>query len=142
MTYRQLVEYLEYQLGYHQMPVDPHAEGPQDLFESCPLHDGLTKQLVRGIFKRNRCQRLSDPVYQDKTESILKEIRNCVRQEKRTDVDRFNFVEDYCQAVHEFFTAGNVLENKVKPKSPDTPSSAQIIDFDRSEEHTSELQSH
>ncbi len=131
MTFRQLIEHLENRLGYHQMPVNARADGPQDLFESCPLHDDLTKQLVRGIFKRNRCQHLGDPVYQDKTESVLKEIRNCVRQEKRTDIDRYNFVEDYCQAVHEFFAVGNVLEDKIQSNSPDTPRSAQIIDFER-----------
>lgn len=133
MTFRQLIEHLENQLGYHQMPVDARAEGLQDLFESVPLHDDLTKQLVRGIFKRNRCHRLDDPVYQDKTESVLEEIRNCVRQEKRTDIDRFNFVEDFCQAVHEFFAVGNTLENEINhnTNSSDTPNNAQVIDFER-----------
>lgn len=131
MTFRQLVKHLENRLGYHQMPVDAGAEGPQDLFESCPLHDDLTKQLVRGIYKRNRCQHMGDPVYQDKTESVLKEIRNCVRQEKRTDVDRYNFVEDYCQAVHEFFTDDRLLDNDTRTDPSDTRSSAQIIDFER-----------
>lgn len=131
MTFKQLIEYLENRLGYHQMPVDPHAQGLHDLFESCPLHDRLTKQLARGIFKRNKCQRLSDLVYQGKTESVLQEIRNSVHREEHTDIDRFNFIEDYCQAVHEFFTASNALENKKKTSSADTSISAQIIDFDR-----------
>lgn len=131
MTYRQLVEYLEYQLGYHQMPVNPHAEGPQDLFESCPLHDSLTKQLARGIFKRNRCQRLGDPVYQRKTEAVLAEIRNCVRKENSTDIDRYHFVEDYCRAVNEFFNAGETLANEAKPEATIARPSAQVIDFDR-----------
>lgn len=131
MTFRQLIEHLEIRLGYHQMPVDAHAEGPQNLFENCPLHDDLTKQLVRGIYKRNRCQRLGDPVYQDKTESVLTEIRNCVRQEKRTDIDRHNFIEDYCQAVHEFFTVGKAQEKTTRSDSSRARSSAQIIDFER-----------
>lgn len=131
MTFMQLIEYLENQLGYHQIPVDPHAQGLQDLFESCPLHDRLTKQLARGIFKANRCQRLNDPVYQDKTEIVLTEIRKCVRHEKHTDIDRFNYIEDFCQGAHEFFTDGSALENETKPGSADTPVNAQIIDFDR-----------
>lgn len=131
MTYKQLIEYLENQLGYHQMPVNQHAEGPQDLFESCPLHDGLTKQLVRGIFKRNRCQRLSDPIYQDKTEAVLREIRNCVRMEGSADIDRHRFLEDCCQAVNEFFTADETLEPKVTTEVADTRTSAQIINFDQ-----------
>ncbi|MFV1998538.1 MAG: hypothetical protein ACC641_11075, partial [Acidiferrobacterales bacterium] len=131
MTFRQLFEQLENRLGSHQIPVDAHAEGLQDLFESCPLHDDLTKQLARAIFKRNRCRHLDDPVYQDKTESVLKEIRSCVRQEKHTDIDRYNFIEDYCQAVHEFFTVGNAAEIKNSPGSPATPRSAQIINFER-----------
>jgi len=131
MTFRLLIEHLENQLGYHQIPVDARAEGLQDLFESCPLHDDLTKRLARGIFKRNNCQNMGDPVYQDKTESVLKEIRSCVRQEKRTDIDRYNFVEDYCQAVHEFFTVGNAAENVTESSSLATPHSAQIINFER-----------
>lgn len=131
MTYMQLIEYLENRLGYHQMPVNQRAESPRDLFENCPLHDGLTKQLVRSIFKRNRCQRLSDPVYQDKTEAVLKEIRNSVRMEDSTDIDRYHFVEDWCQAVNEFFIADEMLEPKVTTKPEKTRTSAQIIDFDR-----------
>ncbi|MEE8481918.1 MAG: hypothetical protein V3S12_01065 [Acidiferrobacterales bacterium] len=131
MTFKQLIDHLENQLGYHQMPVNPRAQGAQDLFESCPLHDDLTKQLARGIFKRNRCQRLSDPVYQDKTESVLTEIRNGVRQEKHTDIDRHNYIEDYCRAVHDFFTAGSKENISSKSSFTGTPASAQIIDFDR-----------
>lgn len=131
MTFKQLMDYLEAQLGYHQMPVDAHAQGPQDLFESCPVHDSLTRQLARGIFKRNRCQRLGDPVHQDKTESVLAEIRNGVHQEKHTDIDRHNFIEDYCRAVHEFFTAGDAVEIKAESTFVVSPVSAQIIDLDR-----------
>ena len=131
MTYLQLMEFLETRLGYHQIPINPGAHGPKDLFEGCPLHDGLTQQLARGIFKRNRCQQLSDPVYQDKTQSVLAEIRIGVRQEIRTDIDRYNFIEDYCQSVHDFFIADHALDIKVNSSSVKTKVDAQIINFDR-----------
>ena len=90
-------------MGYHQIPVNPSADNPKDIFESCPLHDDLTKQLVRTIYKRNKCQRLIDNIDREITESVLKEIRSVVVQETGTDVDRYHFIDDFCRAAHEFF---------------------------------------
>jgi len=130
MTFRDFLEHLERSLGYHQIPLNRHADSPRDIFESCPLHDELTKQLVRTIYKRNQCQRFIDPVDREKTETVLKEIRNSVMQEKATDVDRYHYIEDFCAAVNDFFVAGNP---KKSPHQPDEPArdSAKVVNFQR-----------
>lgn len=130
MTFRNFLEYLENRLGYHQIPLNPYAETPQDIFESCPLHDELTKQLVRTIFKRNKCQRLIDPIERDPTENVLREIRSGLLKEAAMDVDRYHFIEDFCAAVDEFFSSDRQAAIKHVANSADT-TSAQVVDMHR-----------
>jgi hypothetical protein len=130
MTFRKFVEYLEDRLGYHQIPRNPYAETPHDIFESCPLHDELTKQLIRTIYKRNKCQRLIDPVNREATESVLKEIRNGQFKEAKMDVDRFHFIEDFCAAVDEFFSEDSRVTTQ-KTSNGSENQSAQVVDMHR-----------
>ena len=127
MTFRHFLEYLEHRLGYHQIPLNPYAETPQDIFESCPLHDELTKQLVRTIYKRNKCQRLIDPIEREPTETVLKEIRTGLLKEEAMDVDRYHFIEEFCAAVNEFFSNGTQTVKQVV-NSTETKS-AQVVDL-------------
>ena len=130
MTFRDFLEHLERSLGYHQIPLNRRADSPRDIFESCPLHDELTKQLIRTIYKRNQCQRFIDPIDKLKTEAVLTEIRNSVMQEKATDVDRYHFIEDFCKAVNDFFV--DAAQNQSTVKSvPAERETAQIVDLRR-----------
>ncbi len=129
MTYSQLIEFLENRLGYLQMPVNPHASGPRNIFENCPLHDQLTKQLVNKIYKKNHCRHLSDKISRKITERVLQEIRQVVRLESRTDIDRIHFIDDVCNAVSEFFSADDKLEDTTIAVQQ-RKQTAQIIPFD------------
>ncbi|MFQ5551563.1 MAG: hypothetical protein ACE5FJ_10045, partial [Gemmatimonadales bacterium] len=62
MNFKELVHNLENHIGYHQIPINPGATGPKDLFECSPLHHELMTDLVQAIFKQNRCRKLTDPV--------------------------------------------------------------------------------
>lgn len=130
MTFRDFLQHLERSLGYHQIPLNRHADSPRDIFEGCPLHDELTKQLIRTIYKRNQCQRFIDPIDKIKTEAVLTEIRNSVMQEKATDVDRYHFIEDFCAAVNEFFADASLSPANAKSGQAKRES-AQIVDLQR-----------
>lgn len=118
MNFKDFLLHLENRLGYHQIPLNPAAGDVKDIFESCPLHDDLTKQLVRTIYKRNRCQKLTDPVDRKTIESVLKEIRMAVVQEAGTDIDRYDFINDFCIAAHEFFVTDLAPSNSRSRSHP------------------------
>lgn len=128
MNFKDFLLYLENRLGYHQIPLNPAARDAKDIFESCPLHDDLTKQLVRSIYKRNRCQRLTDPVDRTTTESVLKEIRVAVVQEAGTDIDRYDFINDFCRAAHEFFVTDLAPSDSDSRSNPEKQP-AQVVDL-------------
>jgi cobalamin biosynthesis protein CbiD len=130
MTFKDFLEHLERSLGYHQIPLNRRADSPRDIFESCPLHDELTKQLVRTIYKRNQCQRFIDPIDRAKTETVLTEIRNSVMQEKATDVDRYHFIEDFCAATNDFFVDTRQSKSIGKTE-PGESGTAQVVDLQR-----------
>ncbi len=118
MTFKDYLFHLENRLGYHQVPVNPAAESPKDIFEGCALHDELTKQLVRAIYKRNKCRRLDDTIDREKTELVLKEIRSAVIQESGTDIDRYHFINDFCRASDEFFVTDHPSSQSDSIPSP------------------------
>lgn len=131
LSFRSLAEFLEERLGSHQFPINPGAISPRDLFDGCALHDELSKQLLRDIYKRNACRNLDDEVHRDQTEAALAEIRTGLLAAKSgMDVDKYNYVEDVCIAVKEFFQP---RDDDTSVRSPQTPeyASAEIIDINR-----------
>ncbi len=118
MTFLQLLQALEQQLGYHQLPLNPKAEDFIELFESSPVHVTLISKIVRAIYKQNKCQKFSDSVTLDATNAALVPIRNKLHQAADMDIDVFGFMEELCHAVSNAFTAK--LEDKVKKPSLET----------------------
>jgi hypothetical protein len=131
MTFRMLAEFLEERLGSHQFPVNPHATTPRDLFDGCALHEELSKQTLRDIYKRNHCHHLDDEISCDATEAALVDIRNgLLASSSGMDIDKYNYVNDVCQAVSDFFRSGDAARQNATPaESP--ARSAEIIDINR-----------
>jgi hypothetical protein len=131
LSFRTLAEFLEERLGSHQFPINHEASSPRDLFDGCALHDELSKQLLRDIYKRNACKRLDDPVQQNQTEAALAEIRTgLLATPAGMDVDKYNYVEDVCIAVQEFFQPREAHAATPNPRAPET-ASAEVIDINR-----------
>ncbi len=103
MTFLQLLQALEQQLGYHQLPLNPMAEDFIELFESSPVHVTLISEIVRAIYKQNKCQKFSDTVTLDATNAALVPIRNKLHQAADMDIDVFGFMEELCHAVSNAF---------------------------------------
>jgi hypothetical protein len=131
MTFRMLADFLEERMGSHQFPLNPDATSPRDLFSGCALHEELSKQLLRDIYKRNRCHHLDDEIRCDFTEAVLMDIRNgLLANNSGMDIDKYNYVEDVCQVVSDFFRSGDPAA-KLPADVQSRPRSAEIIDINR-----------
>lgn len=109
MTFRELMQQLEAQLGHHQIPLHPAAAGVHDLFEFCALHHELMTEIASAIYKRNDCRSLTDPVTRAATLDALAPIRLRVLRSPKTDVDLFHLVEELCRRVDAAFGANEAV---------------------------------
>jgi len=127
MTFAELLQRLEGQLGYHQIPLNPAATALRDVFESGPLHHDLLTRVVREIYRSNRCRHLRDAVTRDGTFNALAPIRQSLLGAASTDVDAFHVMDDLCRAVAHIFTEteGQRVARRLQPR----PARAQVIDL-------------
>lgn len=103
MTLIELLRRLEAQLGYVQLPLNPHATSIKDVFESIPLHHDFMKRLVQAIYTANSCTRLHDPVDRAKTFDAVAPLRLEVLRSDRTDIDLYRLTEETCAALDRAF---------------------------------------
>jgi hypothetical protein len=103
MTFLELFRKLEAQLGYHQLPLNPAPTTLKTLFESSPLHHETMMQLAQAIYAANGCRTLGDPVARDVTQEAVAPIRLQVLQNKRTDVDLYRYIEEFCIVLDRAF---------------------------------------
>jgi len=99
MTLIELLRRLEAQLGYVHLPLNPHAKGIKDVFESSPLHHDFMKRLVQAICTANGCGQLHDPVDRTKTFEAVAPLRLEVLRSDRTDIDLYRLTEETCAAL-------------------------------------------
>ena len=127
MTFVELLQQLEAQLGYHQVPLNPTATSLRDVFESGPLHHDLLIRVVREVYRSNHCRRLHDPVSRDATFNALTPIRQSLLGRASTDVDAYHVMDDVCRAVaHAFAHAdGHTVGRRLNYR----PGRAQVIDL-------------
>lgn len=122
MTFKELLEYLEERLGYHQMPLNPAATGIKDVFECSPVHPDLMVSVVRAIYAENGCRSLHDKVERLVTLDALGPIRLARLRAASTDVDEHSLIEELCVILNEAFT-----EDAEPPQRAPAPAAAEII---------------
>lgn len=128
MNFRELLTQLQDRIGYHQLPVNPAATGPKDLFECCALHHELMTELVQAIYKQNGCRKLTDPVNRRDTFTALAPIRLNVLRSSKTDIDVFQLMESLCTAIDQAFDHDHGELGGARPKSlPDETQKAAVI---------------
>lgn len=99
MTFLQLMQWLEAQLGAHQWPLNRDCRDLRSLFETCALHHDLATRLARAIYQANHCRRPCDPVSRADTLGAVIPIRLEVLRAGDTDIDVFRFIETFCENV-------------------------------------------
>jgi hypothetical protein len=132
MNFRELAYHLEERIGYHQVPINPAATCPQDLFECCPLHHELMTDLMRAIYRTNRCRKLTDPVGRTETFKAVEPIRLRLLRSANTDVDEFQLMESFCSAVECAFADGDLQQfEEGRRRCNEEPHKAEVIVLDR-----------
>ncbi len=129
MTFRELMQQLEAQLGHHQIPLQAAPTGMHDLFEFCALHHELMTEIALAIYKQNNCRALTDQVTRAATLDALAPIRLRVLRSPKTDVDLFHLIEELCRAVDVAFGANESMAKG--PAADPVRGRASVISLDR-----------
>jgi hypothetical protein len=66
----------------------------------------LVHDLVRAVYKANRCGHLDAPVYAAETFNALGNLRARLSQSGRADVDQINLIDDIGWTVRELLDSG------------------------------------
>ena len=103
MNFKELIECLADEIGYHQVPLNAHARGVDELFENCALHHELMMRLMRAIHRHNDCRTLTDGVTRVATLGAVAPIRLEVLHSPKTDIDTKRLMDDFCTAVDKAF---------------------------------------
>jgi hypothetical protein len=128
MNFRELLEKLEHHLGSHQVPLNPHARGIKDVFESTPLHPEFMTRFVRALYQVNTCRTLTDPVDRAASLDALAPLRLERLRAASTDVDVHRLLDDLCVALDEAFSQHPA--SKPPPTALRIKRTAEIIPFD------------
>lgn len=125
MTFYELLNRLADRIGHHHIPVRPDAHEIREFLAPDAVHHDLVKEVVRRIYKANRCGHLHARVGAAATLETLSRIRLALIHSPRTDIDQYRFVEELCARAAEFFEeqdpAAAALEptcGAVRPQRP------------------------
>lgn len=132
MNFKELIECLADEIGYHQVPLNARARGVDELFESCALHHELMMRLMRAIHRHNDCRKLTDGVTRAATLAAIAPIRLEVLHSSKTDIDTKRLMDDFCSAVDKAFAHEPV--QALNPRNPPTATHAkrgEVISLDR-----------
>lgn len=131
MNFKELIERLADEIGYHQVPFNTRARGVDELFESCALHHELMVRLVRAIHRHNDCRNLSDTVTRVATLGAIAPIRLEVLHSSKTDIDTKRLMDDFCTAVDNAFEHEIVRSPSVRSMpSGAEPKHGEVISLD------------
>lgn len=93
MTFRQLIVFLADRIGHHQIPVRDDAHDIGDLLGADAVHHDLIHDIVKRLYKANRCGYLDADIDADTTFSILGEARGEIRRSPKTDIDQVLLID-------------------------------------------------
>ncbi len=115
MNFKELIERLADEIGYHQVPLNTGARSVDELFESCALHHELMMRLMRAIHRHNDCRNLTDGVTRVATLGAIAPIRLEVLHSPKTDIDTKRLIDDFCAAVDKAFENESVQARNPRP---------------------------
>ncbi len=103
MTFRELAIWLENHLGTCHVLVNRDAKEPADLLMATGLHDRLLKELLRAVYKANRCYHIRAPLSAGNTLAALQPLREKVLEEPATDLHTVRLLDAVDRAVRAAF---------------------------------------
>ncbi len=121
LTFRDLIRHLADEIGRHQIPVRTRATDIHEFIGPDSIHHELVNELVRAIYKANRCGHLDAPVHAAGTFNALGNLRARLSQSNRADVDQINLIDDIGWTVRELLDDGAGLAGHIDhPAAPAT----------------------
>lgn len=132
VTFRNLIRHLAEAIGRHYIPVRSRATDIHEFIGPDSIHHELVKNLVRAIYKANRCGHLDAPVHAAETFNALGNLRARLSQSGRADVDQINLIDDIGWTVRELLArgAGNASARNAGHNEPNAEP-AQILPLRR-----------
>lgn len=105
IEYRELMTRLADLVGRHQLPIKPDAADINEILEGDPVHYELARDVVRSIYRSNRCGHLDAKVRAEIVFNSLGDIRGRLLADRETDVDQINLIEELGWASRLVFAA-------------------------------------
>ncbi len=103
MTFRELAIWLEIQLGTCHLLVNRTAKEPADLLLATGLHDRLVNELMRAVYKSNRCYHIRAAILAGPTLAALQPVREKTLDQPTTDLSTVRFLDSIDVAVRAAF---------------------------------------
>lgn len=103
MTFRELAIGLENQLGTCHLLVNRAAKEPADLLLATGLHDRLLNELMRAVYKSNRCYHIRAAIQAGPTLAALQPVRERILDQPTTDLSTVRFLDAIDGAVRAAF---------------------------------------
>ena len=103
MTFRELAIWLENHLGTCHLLVNRDAKEPADLLLATGLHDRLLKELLRAVYKANRCYHIRARLSAETTLAALQPLREKVLEQAATDLHTVRLLDAVDLAVRAAF---------------------------------------
>ncbi|MDD3650814.1 hypothetical protein [Immundisolibacter sp.] len=103
MTFRELAIWLENRLGTCHLLVNRDAKEPADLLLATGLHDRLVRELLRAVYKSNRCYHIRARLSAERTLAALQPVREKVLDDPGTDLHTVQFLDAVDVAVRAAF---------------------------------------
>ncbi|MBC7160771.1 hypothetical protein [Immundisolibacter sp.] len=103
MTFRELAIWLENQLGTCHLLVNRAAKEPADLLLATGLHDRLVNELMRAVYKSNRCYHIRAAIQAGPTLAALQPVREKILDQPTTDLSTVRFLDAFDSAVRAAF---------------------------------------
>ncbi len=112
MTFRELTIWLENQLGTCHLLVNRTAKEPADLLLATGLHDRLVNELMRAVYKSNRCYHIRAVIQAGPTLAALQPVREKILDQATTDLSTVRFLDAIDTAVRAAFGLSRTLRTQ------------------------------
>lgn len=104
LTFRALMVEIAHRVGDHHIPVYSGAADIHSFVGTDAVHHDLVVQIIRQIYKANRCGHLDAAVASRPTFAVLGRIRGHLSQCGQSDIDQVNLLDTLGWVVREIFT--------------------------------------
>lgn len=131
LDYRSLLLALEDRLGTCHVLVSREAKEPAGMLLATGVHDALTREMARAIYKTNRCYHVRARVAEEPTLRALLPIRARVLADPRTDWATAQFLDRFYEAVQAAFARAARRAAPPPRPTPAAPAPARVFSFPR-----------